>query len=101
MAGAFHCASNCSLVLCASAGLAAWSDLSIFGDVAPQKIVLFIVNDDIFIRAELADTRVGVEMLPTLWLFALHWLVTHDNNSSCNLLFKTETHLPRLPQYLK
>jgi hypothetical protein len=53
--GTFHFAGYGSLVLGARAGLAARADFSILRDVAAKQIVLFVIQNDRLIRAELAN----------------------------------------------
>src|SRR5437867_10596391 len=50
-----------ALMSCAGAGLSARADLTIFGDVFPKQICLFIVNRQSLICTELTKFRFGKE----------------------------------------
>jgi hypothetical protein len=55
VAGAFDGSSDFTLMLGASSRLAARTNFSVLYDKAPQHIGVFVINDNVFIGAELAD----------------------------------------------
>ena len=59
MTGAFDRCCQLPLVFSAGAGLAAWSDFTVFGYKTAQHIRLLIIDTGILISAELADLRPG------------------------------------------
>jgi hypothetical protein len=61
MAGLLYRCGHGSLVSRAGAGLAAWTDRAIFGDILAQQICLFVVNCQSFICTELTKFRLGKE----------------------------------------
>src|SRR5512142_857976 len=50
--------SHCPLVTCTRAGLAAWADLAIFGDIFPKQICFLVINCQCLIGTEL--TKLGL-----------------------------------------
>jgi len=72
MAGTFNGVSQGALVLCAGAGLAAWTDFAFFGCEASQYIDLFVVDCQMFVCAELADLGARiVAAFPALFAIAV------------------------------
>lgn len=52
VAGAFHRAGQIALVFGAGAGLAAWADFALFGYIAFEHVDSFVIDVQIFVRAE-------------------------------------------------
>jgi hypothetical protein len=59
--GAFHGNGNLALVLCARPGLAAGTDLSVFGYVVFHQFDVFIIDNDILVRTKLTHPRPGIK----------------------------------------
>lgn len=57
MAGAFDGAGHGALVFGTGASLPARADFTIIGNITPEHIDLFVINNGIFVRAKLALTR--------------------------------------------
>lgn len=81
MAGALDGASQLALVPGACPGLAARPDLAVFCDIATQQFSLFVIDENVFLGAELADARVREEALSAALCIGNIGLVAHDNNS--------------------
>ena len=65
--GAFDRRGKLTLVLGASSGLAAWTDLTVIGDKPAENFDQFIIDGGRFISAELAFPRANEETsLPAL-----------------------------------
>ena len=61
MTSLLHCRSHNTLMSCAGAGLAAWTDLAIFGDILPEQVSFFVVNNESLIRTKLTKFGLGKE----------------------------------------
>jgi hypothetical protein len=61
MTGAFDGASHGALVFGTSAGLPPRADFAVIGNITPEYIDLFVINNGIFIRAKLAFARAGIK----------------------------------------
>jgi hypothetical protein len=60
MAGAFDCARQRPLVLGAGAGLSSGLDLAPVGDIAPQHVVVLVVDARYLVDAEVTDARSAI-----------------------------------------
>ena len=59
--GLFHCLGHNTLVFCAGAGLAAWADVALFGNILSEKVGLFVVNGQGLICTKLTKFGLGKE----------------------------------------
>ena len=69
---AFDGTGQLTLMACARARLAPRPDLAFFGDEPAQQIILFVVDLDILISAELADLGARNVTSPAALLFIIH-----------------------------
>lgn len=81
VAGALDGGGQLTLVLCTCAGLAARTDLTVVRDVTFEKVYLFIIDCQLFVRAKLTELRTRVKaafLLATKISFFSHLLLRYN-----------------------